>query len=85
MRLEGHHRRAQAVPASGRHQLRQQRLVTAVDAVEVADRQRHRHAIAAARDAAKDLHGLGAEGADYTNRPSRHAARRQPARRIAAA
>jgi hypothetical protein len=56
MRLERHHRRAQAVPTRGGNQLRQQRLVPAVNAVEIANRQRHRHAIAAARDAAKDLH-----------------------------
>lgn len=56
MRLETHHSRYQTACASGGDDAAQQRLMAAVNTVEIADRQGARNAVGRARSAAINLH-----------------------------
>jgi hypothetical protein len=56
VRLESHHRWRQIARARSTGDARQQRLMAAVNAVEIADRQRAWHTIGRARSAAINLH-----------------------------
>jgi hypothetical protein len=66
MRLERQHGRNQRPGLCRRHDLGQQRLMTAVDAVEVADRERTGHSLGGWGNTAKDFHGRLEQRRDYT-------------------